>query len=221
MSHSIFTDSEWVPLFDQAGYSSFDDWWNAENNLVETGNFRGPNSESSWSHVSRINLDCGRVVYLKRQQNHYPNNTLLKLLRTPTFKIEWKNYLAYKRAKVPTLNIVYFASRKRDGNRQCIIVSEELKGMTPVYDLINSFKQYGWPPRKQRFAILGAIVKVVRQLHDAGMIHNALYSRHIYLNITIVNGQAVIPDHIQACLIDLMSFGCKLLISSFIFVTLL
>lgn len=203
MPQPSFIDPEWKPHFIQAGYGHFDDWWSAEKNLVESGNFRGPDADSSWSHVSRIALPCGRIVYLKRQQNHYPNNSLLKLLRTPTFEIEWKNYQAYKKAEVPTLNIVYFASRKHDGNRQCIIVSEELQGMTPIYDLMKSFDQHGWPKQAQRFAILGAIVKVIRRLHDAGMIHNALYDRHIYLNIPIENGRAVIPEQIQACLIDL------------------
>lgn len=203
MSNTTFTDPAWTEHFQNAGYSDFDSWWNAETNLVEAGNFRGADANSSWSHVSRLELPDGRVVYLKRQQNHYPNNTLLKLLRTPTFEIEWKNYLAYKKAGVPTLNIVYFSSRKQGGNRQCIIVSEELDGMVPVYDLIQHFKQHGWPKREQRLAILGAVVKVIRQLHDAGMIHNALYDRHIYLNTPIEEGRILWPGELEACLIDL------------------
>lgn len=198
-----FTDPKWQERFAHAGYTDFDTWWNAETNLVETGNFRGADANSSWSHVSRISLPSGETVYLKRQQNHYPNNTLLKLLRRPTFEIEWKNYQAMRSAGVPTLNIVYFASRQHNGQRQCIIVSEDLKGMTPIGDLINWFNQNTWPPRSTRLAMLAAILEVIQKMHSAGIIHNALYDRHIYLNVPMKDGYPAIPETFHACLIDL------------------
>ena len=77
MSNTTFTDPDWSEIFARAGYHNFEDWWNAEEKLVEPGNFRGSDDSSSWSHVSRIELSDDRVVYLKRQQNHYPNNLRL------------------------------------------------------------------------------------------------------------------------------------------------
>lgn len=203
MPDTSFTSPEWQSTLESAGYKSFDDWWAAEKNLVEEGNFRGADNNASWSHVSKIELPDGRTVYLKRQQNHFPNNTLLKLRRIPTFEIEWRNYLRLQQAGVPTLNIIHFASRKVDGNRQCLVVSEELKGMTPVDELVQCFQKTGWPGRKQRLAMLAAVEKVVRKMHDAGIIHNALYGRHIYLNIPLIDGVAEIPEQLHACLIDL------------------
>jgi len=199
-----FTDPAWKNVFTQSGYSDFDSWWTAEANLVEEGNFRGADAHSSWSHVSRIEPANGKTVYLKRQQNHYPNNSLLKALKKTTFEIEWHNYLALKKAGVPTLKFIYFFHRKIKGDRQSILVSEELQGMSPINDLIHHFNQHGWPTRKQRLAIVGSIVKIIRKMHDAGIIHNALYGRHIYLNISVpAEGPCIIPDDIRACLIDL------------------
>ena len=203
MRHQTFTDTDWQDSFAQAGYTDFDSWWNAEKNLVEKGNFRGPDAHSSWSHVSRIELPDGRTVYLKRQQNHFPNNTLLKIRRVMTFELEWKNYQLLQEAGVPTLKIIHFDSRKQGQDRQCIIVSEELKDMSPIYDLSKWFEKNEWPPRKQRLAMLGAIVKVIKTMHAGGLIHNALYPRHIYLNIPFVDGSPVMPETFNACLIDL------------------
>jgi len=203
VNQPTYTDPEWTELFAEAGYSDFDSWWNAEINLVEVGNFRGPDANTSWSHVSRINLPGGRTVYLKRQQNHFPNNTILKLRRIPTFEIEWQNYQRLNAAGVPTMKIVYFASRKINGDKQCIIVSEELQGMSPLGDLIDWFESNGWPPRQQRLAMLSAILTVVKTMHKAGLIHNALYNRHIYFNIPFVDGAPVLPDTYHVCLIDL------------------
>ncbi|NWK56813.1 hypothetical protein HW115_14415 [Verrucomicrobiaceae bacterium N1E253] len=198
-----YTHPEWSAGLIDAGYASFDDWWNAEQNLVEVGNFRGPDANTSWSHVSRIELPDGRTVYLKRQQNHFPNNTLLKLRRICTFEIEYQNYLKLQEAGVPTMKIIHFATRKVNGDKQCIIVSEELKGMSPVDTLIKSFEATQWPSRKDRLAMLQAVVKVVKTMHRAGLIHNALYGRHIYLNIPIVEGRPQLPESYNACLIDL------------------
>ena len=159
---STYTDPAWNEAFFQSGYTDFDSWWNAEANLVEAGNFRGDDVNSSWSHVSRIKLPDGRTVYLKRQQNHFPNNTLLKLKRIMTFEVEWKNYQLLQAAGVSTLKIIHFDSRKQGKNRQCLIVSEELQGMTPIHDLVQWFEKNQWPPRPQRFAMLEAILKVIK-----------------------------------------------------------
>lgn len=204
MQTDTFTDPEWKDTLAEAGYSDFESWWNAKQNLVETGNFRGPDAHTSWSHVSKIDLPDGRVVYLKRQQNHFPNNLLLKLQKTPTFEIEWNNYQKLHAVGVPTMKIVHFASRKHQGDKQCLIVSEALNGMTAIDVLAKYYQQHGWPPREQRLRILKPIVKIIKTMHAAGIIHNALYGRHIYVNIPMIDGiPAEVPENVQACLIDL------------------
>lgn len=203
MPSAEYIDPEWKERFRQSGYTTFEDWWNAEGSLVEEGNFRGADKNTSWSHVCRLSLDDGRTVYLKRQQNHFPNNLVLKLRRIPTFEIEWRNYQKLRDAGIPTLKIIYFSSRKTGDAKQCIIVSEELKDMTSAHDLIRHFQSHGWPDRQQRLAMVGAVVTVVRKMHDAGMIHNALYARHIYFNISLVDGKPQFPGNCRACLIDL------------------
>jgi len=205
MAQQSFTDPQWQAIFQSAGYTDFDSWWNAEGSLVEEGNFRGKDQNISWSHVSRIQLSDGRTVYLKRQQNHYPNNLLLKYIRRlTTFEIEWKNYQRFQKAGIPSMNIVYFGHRKHNGNRQSIIVSEELKGMTALDELIYWFEKNHWPTREQRHAIVKNVAKTIKKLHNAGIIHNALYGRHLYINLVPNDdGTITIPKSIQSCFIDL------------------
>ena len=204
MPNKLFTDPDWKAVLEQAGYSDFDSWWAAEGELVELGNFRGKDDNTSWSHVCRIHLDDGRVIYLKRQQNHYPNNLILKLRKVPTFELEWRNYQRLQSAGIPTMKIVYFASRKHRGNQQCIVASEALTGMCDIDKLARWYEQHGWPPRAQRLAILDSVHQVIKKMHQAGMIHNALYGRHVYLNIPFVDGApAPVPEQLQTHLIDL------------------
>ncbi len=198
-----YVHPNWVSIFEKAGYGDFDDWWKADGELVEEGNFRGKDANSSWSMVHRITLNDGTCVYLKRQQNHYPNNTLLKFFKIPTFAIEWKNFHRMREACIPTMNIVMFGNRKHQGNRQCMIVSENLEGMEEIIKVTEWYAEHGWPPREQRRAILSSILNVVKNAHDHGIIHNALYGRHIYVNIPFVDGKPEFPDKVETCLIDL------------------
>lgn len=203
MPNIQFIDPNWEGLLKEAGYTNFDSWWDAEQNLVEVGNFRGSDARTSWSHVSKLSLPGDRTIYVKRQQNHYPNNIILKYRRLATFEIEWENYQRLKKAGIPTLNIIYFESRKVDGDKRCILVSEELSGMSPIHKLVKWYKKNEWPDREHRKAILIAIAKVIKKMHMAGLSHNALYGRHIYLNIPFENGAPKMPDELKACLIDL------------------
>ena len=117
MSSAEYIDPQWEKRFQQSGHTSFEDWWNAEGDLVGKVNFRGADKNASWSHVSRLNLNDGSTVYLKRQQNHFPTNLILKLRRTLTFEIEWNNYQKLIDASIPTLKIIYFSSRKIGKNK--------------------------------------------------------------------------------------------------------
>jgi hypothetical protein len=202
-SLKTYTNPEWIDIFKEAGYPDFDSWWNAEENLVDDVNCRGKDNNVSWSHVSRIKLPNGRIVYLKRQQNHYPTNTLLKLQRITTFEIEWQNYLRLQAAGISTLRYVYFSTRKHAGRRQSILVSEELEGMIPLKEYVEWCEANSWAPRTERLAMLEAIVKVVKPMHAHGIIHNELYPRHIYINIPFVDGSPVLPENYKVCLIDL------------------
>lgn len=203
MPNVQFIDPHWKDFLKEAGYANFDSWWNAKKNLVEVGNFRGPDANTSWSHVSKLSLPEDRSVYVKRQQNHYPNNIILKHRRLATFEIEWKNYQLLKKAGIPTLNIIYFESRKVGGDKQCILVSEELSGMNPIHKLVKWYKKNTWPKREQRKAILIAIAQVIKKMHAAGLSHNALYGRHIYLNIPFEDGSPKMPNKLEVRLIDL------------------
>jgi tRNA A-37 threonylcarbamoyl transferase component Bud32 len=197
-----YTDPNLQEALRQAGYTDFDSWWNVEGELVEEGNFWGKDNTTQWSHVSRVQLPEGKVLYLKRQQNHFPGNAVNRILGILTFELEWKNYQRLQAAGVPTMKIIRFASRKQGGNRQCILVAEELEGMIPVKDLVSHYEQNGWPPRKQRLAILAAILQTIKKMHSSGIIHNALTDKHIFINIPISGGVAIMPQEIRTNLID-------------------
>jgi hypothetical protein len=87
MLKNTFTDPEWKQDLQDAGYSDFDTWWNAEGDLVVEGNLGGKDERQSWSHVTRVQMPNGKTIYLKRQQNHYPTNFLNRVRGLLTFQL--------------------------------------------------------------------------------------------------------------------------------------
>lgn len=200
---TTFTDTKWKPIFQRANFTDFESWWKAEGDLVEKGSFWGRDKSKSWSCVTRLHLDDGITLYLKRQQNQRPGNAIKKILGYLTFEVEWENYQRLKSLNIPSVRYIHFDKRTQDGNRQCLLVSEDLQGMIPLKELIKHYKSHGWPPREVRYAILLAILDPIRKLHDAGMIHNALRTKHVFINIPITEKNAEIPEKIKTCFIDL------------------
>jgi len=203
MPNSTFTDSEWKNKLSAANLTDFNSWWNTDADFVEEGNFWGKDNEKYWSHVTKLKLPSGEKIYLKRQQNHYPGNLMHRLQGRLTFQQEWKNYQKLQAAGVPTMHVVHFSYRKHNGNKQCIFATAELKGMISLQQLIEHFRTSEYPPEQTRMQILSAVLKTVKSLHDIGMIHNALKTKHMFINIPIVDGEAVIPSEIKTCFIDL------------------
>ena len=203
MSTTTHLDPDWKKPFAEAGFTDFDSLWNTDATLVEAGNYWGNNKNKSWSEVSQLQLPNSQKIYLKRQQNHRPGNAIKWFLGYLTFELEWKNAQTLESLNIPCLHFIYFASRKQGRDKQCILVSKSLDGMISLHELNSYYKTHGYPPRKVRYSILSAILKSVRQLHDAHLIHNALKTKHLFINIPLIDGSPAIPEHIQTCFIDL------------------
>jgi len=200
---STFTDPEWKDRLSDAQLTDFDSWWKADADFVEIGNYWGKDKEKFWSHVTKLTLPSNDRIFLKRQQNHYPGNLLHRLRGRLTFQQEWKNYQTLQAAGIPTMKVVYFAYRKHEGDKQCIFATSELKGMISLEELIAHFQKTQHPTEEVRHQILSSILQSVKSLHKIGMVHNALKPKHMFINIPIVDGEAVIPSDIQTCFIDL------------------
>lgn len=141
-----------------------------------------PNTgRGGWSSVSRIELadEQGQVhaFYLKRQVDHL-SRSLRHPLGEATFAREFRNIRQYERNGVPALEAAYFSQRRIGGKACAILVTRALDDYRPLDAWLRD-----WPvlPRATRRYLIDQTAALIRSLHGAGILHNCLYPKHIFV----------------------------------------
>ena len=195
-----YLNPDWKEILASMGIVSFDDWWNQANETVEPVN-RKAGKPKAWSKVSVLKTPCDRTIFLKRQENFYPNNLIQKWRKQLTFEREYRNYQKIRKADVPTYDLICFHSRNKDGNRQAVYACEGLDGFTELAELLGVWQRDGFPKRIERKKMVDTVVETVVHMHRAGILHNALGSRHLFFNIA-KDDPYHFPEKIELRLID-------------------
>ena len=178
-----FVAGAWKEALHAAGLDGFDALWNLEADWFEPPNRR----RGGWSGVARIVVPGpdGRStgLFLKRQENHTRRTFRHPLRGEPTFAAEIRNILAMRRAGVPSLEPVYYAQRMLDGKWCVILMTRELLGFRPLDDWVEGWYAAGAGSRQIRLRVIAECAKVLRRLHVAGFVHNAMHPKHIFLRL--------------------------------------
>jgi hypothetical protein len=178
-----YCPEKWLTILRHNDLDSFDQLWSLDVEWFEPPNQR----RGGWSGVSRCELDLpdgGKIaIFLKRQENHI-TRTVLHPFGMSTFVREIQNILRFKKASIPALEPVYFAVRKVDGNLRAILCSAALVGYEPLENLVERWSTEGWPDRKNRQRLMGAVASVMSRMHDHKIQHNCFYPKHIFISFT-------------------------------------
>lgn len=192
-----YVDSLLLPALHAAGLDSFDALWHLDAEWFEPPN----NCRGGWSGVARIEVADGNGVvhglFLKRQLDHTRPSILHPVHGEATFRAEMRNILGAAKAGVPTPVPVFFAERHIDGKACVVLMTRELVGLRPVDAWVDEWKAGGWRQSKaQRRRLLVSVAAVIRRLHRAGFVHNALHPKHVFARIDP-------QGEVDVCLIDL------------------
>ncbi len=178
-----FVAAAWKEALHAAGLDGFEALWYFEADWFEPPNRR----RGGWSGVARIEVPgpdgCSTGLFLKRQENHTRRTFRHPLHGEPTFAAEMRNILAMRRAGVPSLEPVYYAQRKIEGRWRVILMTRELFGFRPLDDWVEDWFATGAESRQIRLHVINECAKVLRRLHVAGFVHNAMHPKHIFLRL--------------------------------------
>lgn len=162
--------------------------------------FEAPNERrGGWSGVGRLQLESGSgarlCLFVKKQQNHGRLTLRHPIQGEPTFRREYKRlqYLRDHGFKAP--EVVFYGEKVVDGKSRAILVTEELHGYQPLDHLTDAcFSKHDMSRRNKR-QLLARIAQSLRKFHELGLVHRALYPKHIFVKNT--------ADQTQVALIDL------------------
>ncbi|HDY98816.1 MAG TPA: lipopolysaccharide kinase [Pseudomonas sabulinigri] len=143
-----------------------------------------PNTgRGGWSSVHRLELlDVNgeqQCFYLKRQDNHC-TRTLQAPFGEPTFAREFRAVQDYAELGIPALEAAFFARREVNGRKQAVLLTRALDDYAPLDEWFERWEQLS--PVQIR-TLLKAAGALVRALHNAGVIHNCLYPKHVFLKL--------------------------------------
>lgn len=178
-----FVAGDWKEALRAAGLGGFKALWSLEADWFEPPN----RDRGGWSGVMRIELPVpagGSVgMFLKRQENHLVR-TPRRPLGEPSCVVEMRNLQILQRVGVPSLEPVYFGQRKVAGKRRALLMTRELHGFRPLDEWIAEWRAAGWARSAGiRRRVIAECATMLSRLHRAGLVHNALYPKHIFLRL--------------------------------------
>lgn len=178
---ALFISPERRQLLETNHLGNFDDAWVFKADWFEVPNER----RGGWSGVCRIALplpEGGELgVFLKRQENHQRRTWRHPIAGEPSFACEF-NMLRYLEAhKVLAPRPLFFGSATAAGKPRGILMTQELAGYRPLDVVVGELFSQGRPPLAVQRLLLRKVASLVRQLHDARVMHRSLYPKHLFV----------------------------------------
>jgi len=115
-------------------------------------------------------------VFIKRQENHNYRSPLHPITGRPTLSREFSYVHRFNRKGLGTYDVMLYAEAMIDSKLCAVMVTRALDGHMTLDDWIDSDEAKDPVIRE---AVIRAVARAVRRLHDRGFQHGCLYSKHI------------------------------------------
>ncbi|WP_164850351.1 lipopolysaccharide kinase InaA family protein [Cobetia sp. ICG0124] len=117
-------------------------------------------------------------LYLKRQTNHL-GRSLSRPLGEPTFSREWRAIRHYHALGIPSVDAGWYGERRTGKEWRAILITFDLDGRD---DLDHWHARWPALDDTRRTQVITASARLVRQIHQAGMMHGCLFPKHLFLS---------------------------------------
>lgn len=175
----IFWAKNFQSILRGNGLHSFDALWGLDIGPVENPNRR----RGGHSFVGRMALETPdgspMAVFLKRQENDMAR-TLMPPFKIPSYERELKNILRFEKMDIPVVAPMFFEKQKRGNNVRAILMTKALEGY-------RSFESCLKGPENSHISVIekerlfSNVALLIRQIHQKGFEHGALFGKHIYI----------------------------------------
>lgn len=187
--NSTFTHPQYQQLFKEHELDSFYALWDVKVDWFEAPNER----RGGWSGVGQLRLTSSTgeevLLYVKKQQNHGRFSFRHPIKGEPTFRREFKNLQFLKKHAFAAPEVVYFA-QDDSLHQRAILITLALD----QYQSLDEWFQPGYSQlsEAEKTVFLQALGQNIRHFHSLGMVHRALYPKHVFINTKTPDKIAVI-----------------------------
>ncbi|HSI37957.1 MAG TPA: lipopolysaccharide kinase InaA family protein [Methylotenera sp.] len=187
---NTFINPQFQSLLERYQLNSFSALWDVKVNWFEEPNVR----RGGWSGVGqlRLNEENGNEVlmYVKKQEDHGRRTWRHPIKGEPTFKREFNNLQFLDQHAFTAPRVVYYGQEETSDHQRAVLATLALdqhqsleEWVHPNYEQLNEIE-------KTQFLLM--LAEKIRQLHSLGMVHRALYPKHIFINPKLASNVAVI-----------------------------
>ncbi len=178
-----FVSEQFSALLKQNQLDTFDKVWNYQVNWFEEPNER----RGGWSGVGKVALQnqastqhSGETyVYIKKQQNHGRLTWRHPLSGEPTFKREFDRLTFLDEHQFAAPKVMFYAESKDDGKQCAVLMTEALDEYRDLSDL--SLTWWKTASKAQQKNLIQVLATELRRFHGLGLVHRALYPKHIFV----------------------------------------
>lgn len=178
--NELFQSKEYQTIFSQHHLDDFASLWAREIDWFEPPNHR----RGGWSGVGQLMLTSDLrdlSVFVKKQQNHGRRTLRHPFNGEPTFRREFKRLVFLEQQQIKAPKVVFYAEEKIKKDTCAILATEALAGYEPLDIITKRWHSDEVVTRLQKSNLLKATAEMIRRFHEAGLVHRALYPKHIFV----------------------------------------
>jgi tRNA A-37 threonylcarbamoyl transferase component Bud32 len=159
--------------------------------------FEQPNQRrGGWSGVGRLQLvnsnRKSQTFYLKKQQNHGRRTWQNPIAGEPTFRREFVNLQLLAAHHFAAPQVAFYAEATENGQQCAVLMTAELVDFKDLAELSDT-----WLPsasRAQKAQLIKKIANEIKRFHSFGLVHRALYPKHIFIKNVDANPEIALID---------------------------
>lgn len=176
----LFQSERYQQVFAQHQLDGFEPLWHKKIDWFEEPNRR----RGGWSGVGQLELKAGAddlSVFVKKQQNHGRRTFLHPFKGEPTFRREFKRLVFLDARQIKAPKVVCYGEKRIDNKACAILATEALLGFEPLDIVTQRWHTSTHQSRQQKQKLFKVVANSLRDFHQAGLVHRALYPKHIFI----------------------------------------
>jgi hypothetical protein len=180
VNYPLFQSERYQQIFAKHQLDGFNQLWNKSIDWFEEPNHR----RGGWSGVGKLLLQTKGdelSIFVKKQQNHGRLTLLHPFKGEPTFRREFKRLRFLETFHIKAPKVVFYGEQVIDGKACAMLATEALLGFEPLDVVTQNWQKASQSTRQQKKRLLATIALSLRGFHQTGLVHRALYPKHIFI----------------------------------------
>lgn len=188
----LFVSKQHQSVLSSNAYDNFDSIWASEINWFEAPNYR----RGGWSGVGRVELICKNglslFAFVKKQLNHGRLTWRHPFKGEPTFRREFNRLIYLENHQFIVPRVLFYGESNSAGDQKAILVTIALDEFQSFEDVLQDW----WPnaSHDNQQKLLKAIAHELKRFHGLGLVHRALYPKHIFIKNDDIHPQIGLID---------------------------